>query len=219
MVVVAELTAPAEGFPLGRLLAAVPGSTVRLDRLVPVGGDPVPYLWVRGAEADDIERELSVDDRVDSFEVVESVEGPDGQALVRAEWTHGFEGFAEAVVEARAALLDGVGRDGSWRFQVRFPDHETLSAFFDDCRDRGVDVSLSKVLNPGLPAGDPWESSLTESQREALLTALEEGYFEVPRQSHLAEVAELLGVSDSAASQRLRRGTAAFLRTAIAAED
>jgi hypothetical protein len=49
-------------------------------------------------------------------------------------------------------------------------------------------------------------SGLTDRQREALRVALETGYFSVPRETSLEDLAKRLDVSDTAASQRLRRG-------------
>ena len=54
-------------------------------------------------------------------------------------------------------------------------------------------------------------SVVTERQRECLETAQRLGYFEVPRESTLAEVAEELGVDKSTASETLRRGSARVL--------
>lgn len=50
------------------------------------------------------------------------------------------------------------------------------------------------------------EPKLTQSQREALLLALEMGYFEEPRTAILSEVATELGISQPAAGGLLRRG-------------
>ena len=53
---------------------------------------------------------------------------------------------------------------------------------------------------------------LTERQREMLEAALREGYFEVPRDCTLAELADEIGVDKSTASGVLRRGEARVLR-------
>lgn len=55
-----------------------------------------------------------------------------------------------------------------------------------------------------MPRDDGAESELTDEQRDALLAALDLGYFAVPRQASLAEIAEELDVSDHVASRRLR---------------
>ncbi len=47
---------------------------------------------------------------------------------------------------------------------------------------------------------------LTADQQVALETAHREGYFDVPRGISQAELADKLGISPSAMSQRIRRG-------------
>lgn len=47
---------------------------------------------------------------------------------------------------------------------------------------------------------------LTDKQREMMQTASDMGYFEVPREVGLAAVADEIGISSQAASERLRRG-------------
>lgn len=53
---------------------------------------------------------------------------------------------------------------------------------------------------------------LTDRQREVLDTALREGYFEVPRECTLAEVAETLDIDKSTASEILRRAYARIVK-------
>lgn len=57
--------------------------------------------------------------------------------------------------------------------------------------------------------------NLTPGQAEALETALEMGYYEVPREASPAAVAESLGVSKSAFLERLRRAEATLLERAL----
>jgi predicted DNA binding protein len=54
-------------------------------------------------------------------------------------------------------------------------------------------------------------SVLTDRQRECLTVAQRRGYFEVPRDCTLADLADDLGVDKSTASETLRRGTARVL--------
>ena len=55
---------------------------------------------------------------------------------------------------------------------------------------------------------------VTARQREALDVALQAGYFEVPRESTLAEVAEVLDVDTSTASGLIRRGVGTLVEAA-----
>lgn len=56
---------------------------------------------------------------------------------------------------------------------------------------------------------------LTRRQFEALAVARESGYYEVPRETSLADVATELGVSESAASSLLRKAERALVDAAI----
>jgi len=54
-------------------------------------------------------------------------------------------------------------------------------------------------------------SVLTDRQRECLSVALREGYFSVPRECTLADVAAIIGVDKSTASKTIRRGSERIL--------
>lgn len=51
-----------------------------------------------------------------------------------------------------------------------------------------------------------------EIDREFLATAIERGYFEVPRQTPLTDLADAHDISDVEASKRLQSGTEVALR-------
>lgn len=53
--------------------------------------------------------------------------------------------------------------------------------------------------------------SLTDAERAAVYTALDRGYFAVPRRATLTEVSEELETPDVEASERIRRGVATVL--------
>jgi hypothetical protein len=55
-------------------------------------------------------------------------------------------------------------------------------------------------------------SSLPLRERTALRTALDLGYFEVPRRTTLSELADALETTDVEASRRVRNGMASLLR-------
>ncbi|SNR62627.1 Predicted DNA binding protein, contains HTH domain [Halorubrum vacuolatum] len=57
------------------------------------------------------------------------------------------------------------------------------------------------------------ENLLTERQREVIETAVRMGYFNVPRDSTLAELADELAVDKSTASTILRRGEAQLIKS------
>jgi predicted DNA binding protein len=102
------------------------------------------------------------------------------------------------------------GADYEWRVLMRdaAPVGEAFEAIQRGVRE-GVDVTLT-----GLGEATHWcESSVTVAdlpaeQREALRTAVEYGYYETPKETTVAEVAEALSVPRSTLQYRLQRAEA-----------
>ena len=59
------------------------------------------------------------------------------------------------------------------------------------------------------------ESLLTDRQREVLATAVRMGYYSVPRECTLADVAKSLDVDKSSVSTTLRRGEAKLVKSSL----
>ena len=72
----------------------------------------------------------------------------------------------------------------------------------------GYEVEIRTVTGMGPPDR---RGILTERQREALRAADRVGYYEVPRQGSVADVAAELGLSTSAAGEHLRKAEAALV--------
>lgn len=209
MSVIASIAVPADSFTLGRAVSDAHGARIRLDRVIPVGGTFAPYIWASDETVEAIEARLDAAEDVEAFRIVETA---NGEALVRVEWAETVDGLLETMADAGVSILEGVGEHDVWRLQLRFEDHDQLSAFFERCAEKGIPVEVEAVHNPGIPEALDLKAELTDAQRETLEVALRRGYFDVPRRVNLAQLAEHEGVSDSAVSQRLRRGIATVLR-------
>lgn len=59
------------------------------------------------------------------------------------------------------------------------------------------------------------QSGLTATQRRAIRTAWEHGYYEIPREATLEEIADELGYAVSTVSDLLRRGQATLVRESL----
>jgi predicted DNA binding protein len=86
-----------------------------------------------------------------------------------------------------------------------------MNRYFDRCAEYEVNFELAHLTE--YRRGDA--SVLTDAQREALLTALEMGYYEVPRAVDLDDVGDRLGITSTAASERLRRGERRLIERAV----
>jgi predicted DNA binding protein len=198
---VIDFTSPAAEFPLGSVFEALPEATVELERLVPYDKHVVPYFWVRGAAATDIEGAFGDHPGLTSVRLVDSVES---EYLMRATWDREYVGVLTALSETHVAVLSGVGTSDGWQFEVRGESRERVSAFRSYCTDNDIPITITAV-HALVPIQDE-EYGLTEAQREALVLAYETGYFSSPREVTLAEVAAELDITQQSLSSRLRRG-------------
>lgn len=207
MSIVAQFSVPAEAFDLGGVLDVEPDVTVRMEPIVPTGGEVVPYLWISSDEVAPVESALADSPLVDEVDVVSEA---NGETLFRVEWSTEVDGFLDSLRTASVVVLEAVGRGDAWNFSLRFPNHTGLSTFYRSCIADDVDLELDDFTDP--PGTKPHSSSdLSSLQVEALRAALDHGYYDVPRRITLEQLAEKLGISDTALSQRLRRGTTKVL--------
>ena len=201
MATVMEFTSPADEFPLGSVFENLPGVTVELERLIPHETFIIPYFWVRGAEADDIEATFEAHVGVTNIKLIDSVED---EYLMRAEWEREYVGVLSALAEIQIVVLSGVGTADGWRFEVRSETREEIGEFRTYCQEHDIPIDITAV-HALLPIqGEGYE--LTGPQREAMVLAYEHGYFNSPREASLEDVAAELGITQQSLSSRLRRG-------------
>lgn len=85
---------------------------------------------------------------------------------------------------------------------MRFPDRAALVGYRRHCGARGRSFELRELTATNGRPGD--RDALTPSQRALLTAAVEGGYFAIPRETTMADLAAQFDVSDQAASGRLR---------------
>jgi Predicted DNA binding protein len=211
MATVVEFGSSADAFPLGSVFETLPEAAVELERLVTHETHIIPYLWVRGTTASDIEEAFANHAGLTSIRLVDSVEG---EYLLRAEWNQEHVGILEALAQTNLVMLSGTGTESGWQFEVRGENREAVGAFRTYCQENDTPITITAV-HALLPAEDEGYG-LTDRQREALVLAYERGYFESPRESTLAEVATALDITQQSLSSRLRRGHRRLIDATIA---
>lgn len=129
----------------------------------------------------------------------ELLEAESGRALAKYETTHtALYEFAKA---SALTIEFPVDVDRGWyTFDLTGTRDE-----LDDLEAVLSESPLSYELESLVTRTNP-ESLLTDRQREVLETAVREGYFAVPRECTLAELAQGLDIDKSTASTILRRG-------------
>ena len=192
--------ATGEVIDVGRL----DGATYRLLVRVPAG------------TPDCFEPELAEDETVVAWTRLAS--GADG-ALYRVR-----VGADRLAVRAyrHALQLDGCLLDArvdatGWHVRLLFPDRAAVSSYTRRCEADGMDPTIRAVRGTD-GAHAPPTYDLTPTQAETLRAALESGYFDVPRRATLETLADGMGVSKQAVSERLRRGLDGLLSETVCSD-
>lgn len=213
MTVIADITLPADSFVLGRVLSDVTGIEIELERIVPLRETVMPLVWISGGDPAAIEDVLSDDPRTIAVDRLTTTKD---KTLFEVHWTTEIDGLVGALVDTRGKILEASGSDDTWDFRLRFDSHSELSAFNMALTADNIAVTLRHIYNP-TPRGDG--AGLSTIQRETLLMAYDHGYFRIPRRTTLGELADREGISDSACSQRIRRGVAGLIEQTLLSDE
>ena len=215
MATIIEGEVPADELALDSLLSSLPEVEVECERVVRSGDEAVmPLLRVRYADREEIERALAGDPTVRNATSV-SESGTD--LLYRVEWTERVELLLGMLTNAEATILDAYGRKGRWDLRLLYPDRDSFSETHRFCEEHGLSFDVSSIRE--LTSRPEGRSGLTEGQHRALALAMRRGYYEVPRETSLKELASELDVSHQALSERLRRATGSLVRERITDDD
>ncbi|MDS0283230.1 helix-turn-helix domain-containing protein [Haloarcula onubensis] len=211
MSVVVEFSMPGESFPFGRATRGGEDMQVQLERLIPLKQERIPFLWAIGEDFDQFERHLRESDAVKH---VEAVFRRANSVLYYVEWYTDRESFLNGVCEAGGAILAAHG-NAEWSFTIRFRDHQALTEFHQFYQSGEYPVAIERVYSPEESSRLTYGFGLTPEQRDVLMRAVKQGYFSVPRETDLGEIAEQVGISRQAASERVRRAAEKVLRQSL----
>jgi predicted DNA binding protein len=211
MSVVATIAIDADAFELGEVLNTQYDLRIDLTQFVPIDGTPAPYFWVEDDGTDAFAAAVRSDPRVKELTAINGVAG---RTLYRVEWNEGLNGFLSALGAHEIIVERGIGIGSTWVFQLRSANREALSEFQNECITQDVAIEIRRVFD------DPDETDtnrfdLTTKQHEAVMLALDNGYFDVPREASLTELAKKVGISRQAYSRRLNRGLQSLLTNTV----
>ncbi|MFC4358790.1 bacterio-opsin activator domain-containing protein [Halobium salinum] len=213
MSTIAELEVPAAEFALADSFAALPDLEVEVERVVAHDSDRLlPFAWVRAdaatatAVADALESDPSVAEARELADVGD-------ERLYEMRWETATELLRHVVHEQGATVRSALGRDGRWSLHTLFPERQGLSATREFCASADLTLDVRRVYE--LDTRRRGRFGLTRNQHDSLVRAARMGYYDVPRDATLSEVASGLGISHQALSERLRRGHGHLVRGAL----
>lgn len=212
MALVTEYELAFDHLPLVDAAAAAPETTLELEVGQPNhSGAPPLVVRATGDDFDALERALDDAAYLDEWVLVVADDPVREYRLTphASHWTE-FERATDRPEEFRElarteSVVDRieVTADG-WVQTRRFADRDAFKEYVDFWRETGS-FTLYRLAetDPERAAG----GELTAGQRDALAAARDLGYFDIPRRATLQDVADELGVSGPALSERLRRAT------------
>ncbi|RQG90835.1 helix-turn-helix domain-containing protein [Natrarchaeobius chitinivorans] len=201
MAVIAHLRIPADSFELGRILELEETGTIELENMVPLGEKAVPFFSVSDAVRESFEQNV---ENHPSVERIIEVTRHDDERLYSLDWNIGRDVFLQGIIDLQGQLLSATGTLNTWEFEIRFPTHEALSEFQEYCSNAHIHLEVGRIYNPVRPGTGMWYG-VTEAQRETLMRAVQGGYYSIPRRMSTQDLADDLGISDQAVTERLRR--------------
>ncbi|WP_137283719.1 bacterio-opsin activator domain-containing protein [Halorussus salinisoli] len=211
MSVLTGFTVPGDDFLLGWTLEAVPEMRIEIERVAVEDENVTPYFWAAGGDFETFDTALADDPTVEKSVVLEE---HDDERLYQVRWKRNTKGIVYAVSEADATILQATSEGTDWSVELLFPDDEVVSEFQDYAAAHDLSFDLQWFHQSAHPEAFG-KFDITDEQREALVTAYREGYFEVPGEVSLGELADELDISKNAASARLHRGYANLVENTL----
>lgn len=212
---IATFSIDPDGFALAHALDEAPGMAVEAERVAAHSTHWVmPCLWAAGDDHEDFESALEEDPSVD--EIVERTR-VDDEVFYQIVWSDDVKRHVDAALDMEATILNAEVENGEWSLRVRFATRDQLERFREYLREENLSFRLRNIGESSSPRQE--RGGLTAAQRDALVAAVEMGYYEIPRSTSLEAVARSLDISAQAASERLRRGTSRFVETALVTND
>ncbi|UPM45104.1 helix-turn-helix domain-containing protein [Halocatena salina] len=215
MTSIAEFTIPAEEFALWTTLKRLPDIEIEVDRVVAHDMSHVlPFVWVSYEENEELSTVLEDDPSVAECELLAEYED---EQFYHMTWAADVQVVGYMIVEQKATVQRAIARDRAWHLQVLFPDRNGISAVNDYAQEHDLSYDLRRLYD--VDAVRRVRYDLTSNQHEALIKGLESGYYDIPREAQLADIADDLGISHQALSERFRRATRRLIENALLVED
>ena len=211
MTTIMKASVPTDQFALAETFEAVPAVEFDALRLVSHGTDRiVPLLWAINADTGTVYDAIQADETTTGARLVSQ---RNRDALFQMHWTASVRFLTHVLVEERGAVMSARGSSDGWTFRILFPERDAVSSTYDACEEYDIDIEQISPLDDAPSLG---RFHLTNEQFTTVRAAVDQGYYEVPRETTLEDLASDLGVSHQALSERLRRGHGTLIESVLA---
>ncbi|RQG97283.1 helix-turn-helix domain-containing protein [Natrarchaeobius chitinivorans] len=170
------------------------------------GTDPhhdVYFFRIEATAFDDVESALEADHTVADFSPVIEM---GGSRTYRILYSNDAKLITPEIADRGGLTLGSKSYLNGWLLQLQLEGHDVLYELGEYARSEGIRLDVLKLKQE-----DEFDErtgfGLTPSQTDALVAAYRHGYYDEPREITLEELTSVLGVSRTAVSGRLRRGS------------
>lgn len=209
--VIAEFDLPPEEFALSQTISTLDTIGFDIERFVAADPDHVmPYIWVTGCSRDDAEAILADDPSVETVQLLSEL---DDEFLYQMDWIDQIDALIQILVEEDGTILDAQGDGSGWHLRALFPERAAVSRTYEYCLENNFSIDFRSIYQ--LDDGRQGRFGLTDEQQDVIEIAFKHGYFDVPRGITLTDLADEIGISHQALSERLRRGEKSILENTV----
>ncbi|MFW5919876.1 MAG: helix-turn-helix domain-containing protein [Halanaeroarchaeum sp.] len=219
MAIIAELRLHGDVILFGETFERAPNAECTFEGFHYVTGEEddthyVFFWWMTGSDDVTFGEALETDPSVKAHRVLTEL---DDRTLYRIR-TRSFQSdrplvFPEFRKNDISAIESKRDADGL-HLKARFPDRNALESFVDAAGDIARRVDTKRLYTDGGTVID--ETALTTKQREALMLALDRGYFDTPSTATLADLAAERDVTPQTLSDHVRAGVKKLVERAVA---
>lgn len=210
-----EFEVPTGEFGLEETLMAHPDAVIEIERVVANSPDEItPYIWARADDFEALETAFEGDPTVKELTLISEM---GEERAYQMTWTGPVERLVSLLTDHEGTITHASGSVDGWQLRILFSDHADLSEAHTYLREAGFSPSIGAIYDTH--DGGTIQHGLTETQRETVIRAFDSGYFTVPREVTLTELAEELGLSHQALSERLRRATSSLVESTLIVSD
>lgn len=211
MATIFEFEIPTDEFALEETLIEYPEAVIEIERVVANDPDRItPYVWARTDDFAALEATFDDDPTVENLTMLSEM---NDERSYQMTWAGTIDRIVPLLTDHEGTITHATGSADSWSLRVLFPDREALSEAHNYLKEAGFSLTIGAIYE----ATDDGhiQHGLTETQRETIIAAFEAGYFTVPRTVTQTELAEQLGLSHQALSERLRRGMSKLVESTL----
>lgn len=212
MSIFGEFRVPPRALALSETFESEPGAVVQIDRVVASDMNSLtPYFIVSGVSNEAFEAAASSDESIESLQQIQDAETG---TMYRGRWADHVESLAREYTSEGTSILKARGNVSGWVLRVRFDGRTQIGEFTSHLRDHGFSFDLVR-LHEMTSSQTGSQFGLTPKQQDALVTAWQMGYFDLPREASMEAVADELDITPQSLSDRLRRAQKTLIGDAL----